>query len=192
MLSSCNYLTVICESLSLHIFFTMSAMRLPVAVLELDLTLFLDFFDYDRQLMDIDDDDISLRGFVSEAVRRESILPSPKMQSSSQSSLDSYDDDRMTMGSGDVPVASSKHADGYQGDDSNNECEDRRAVDDLLDEAFDTSDDYDADMDPRNVVLRQKPHQDPYYDPDMDVNNVVMRKKSNAGPVPVSMIDSAL
>ncbi|BFZ19830.1 hypothetical protein BsWGS_22869 [Bradybaena similaris] len=138
----------------------------------------------EKQLMDIDDDDISLRGFVSEAVRRESILPSPKLQSSSQSSLDSYDDDRMTMDSGDMPVSSSKHADGYQGDDSNDECADRHAVDDLLDEAFDISDDCDADMDPRNVVLRQKPQQDPYYDPDMDVNNVVMRKKSNAGPVP--------
>ncbi|CAG5135707.1 unnamed protein product [Candidula unifasciata] len=143
-----------------------------------------EFVPSEKQQMDIDDDDISLKGFVSEAVRRESILPSPKLQSSSQSSLDSYDDDRMTMDSEESAASSSKHG-GYVADDSNNELEDRQAVDDLLDEAFDdTSDDLDPDMDPRKVVLRKKPQQEHYYDPDMDVNNVVMRKKSSAIPKP--------
>lgn len=139
--------------------------------------------------MEIDDDDISLKGFVSEATRRESILPAPVPQSSSQSSLDSYDDDHMTVDSEESRKGSYSKRGGYHpDDDSTDDCDDRHAVDDLIDEALsDTSDDYDQDMDPKNVVLRRKPEQCTDYDPDMDINNVVMRKKT---PVPVSLYNN--
>ncbi|XP_055891176.1 anillin-like isoform X2 [Biomphalaria glabrata] len=144
-------------------------------------------FHSDRLSEDLDDDDISLKGFVSEAVRRESILPAPPLRSS-QSSLDSYEDERGTADSeGSSGGPSSKH-DGYGPDDESmdeDEVSNRNAVDDLLDEAMsDTTDDYDPDMDPKNVVLRRPPSKNT-YDPDMDPNNVQMRRKVNtAVPIP--------
>ncbi|XP_059140826.1 anillin-like isoform X2 [Physella acuta] len=138
-----------------------------------------------RFSLDIDDDDISLKGFVSEAVRRESILPVPAQRSSqSESSGDELGGTGDSEGSVDMP-SSSKHG-GYQADDDSMDEEDdsqRNAVDELLDEAMsDTSDDYDPDMDPNNVVLRRpRPNND--YDPDMDINNVQMRRKTT-DPVP--------
>ena len=146
------------------------------------------------------DDDISLRGFVSEATRRESIFGHPKQSSrTSASSVDSYGDSEGGLKSG-LDTAPSNHKAGYQpdeeslasGDDENDVLEDasynRKAVSDLLDDAFDDTMDegYDPDMDPKNVVMRKKQPcqvvQDDEYDPDMDVNNVVMRKK------PVSVV----
>ncbi|KAH9515677.1 hypothetical protein Btru_011718 [Bulinus truncatus] len=151
-----------------------------------------DDFSSDRLSEDLDDDDISLKGFVSEAVRRESILP-PAPLRSSQSSLDSYGDDHAAAESeGSSGEPSSKHG-GYRPDtesmeeeeDDEDEISNRNAVDDLLDEALsDTTDDYDPDMDPKNVVMRRPQNRDT-YDPDMDPNNVQLRRKVNtAVPVP--------
>ena len=145
------------------------------------------------------DDDISLRGFVSEATRRESIFGRPQPPSrTSGSSLDSYDDsDRATVDSEEglkcgSAASSSTHRTGYQPDEDSLGTDDedlednsskRKAVSDLLDDAFDDTidEDYDPDMDPRNVVMRKKQplQEEPIdaYDPDMDINNVVMRKK---------------
>ncbi|CAL1539975.1 unnamed protein product [Lymnaea stagnalis] len=145
-----------------------------------------EFASSDGLSIEIDDDDISLKGFVSEAVRRESILP-PPVQRASQSSLDSYEDDHGT-GDSEASCSGPSKRGGYQPDDESmdeydEENSNRRAVDDLLDEVMsDTSDDYDPDMDPHNVVLRKQ--QTNYsYDPDMDPNNVQMRRK-NTNPVP--------
>ncbi|XP_005093568.1 anillin isoform X3 [Aplysia californica] len=148
-----------------------------------------EFGSSDKLPMEIDDDDISLKGFVSEATRRESILP-PSMQrrANSHSSLDSYDDDDGKRGERRRNVAGpSSQAGGYQPDDDDSmydDDDDRNAVDDLLDEAMDDSEEYDPDMDPRNVVMRRKPSETPSddYDPDMDENNVVLRRKPQ--PVP--------
>ncbi|GFO20716.1 actin-binding protein anillin [Plakobranchus ocellatus] len=168
-----------------------------------------------RDILEMSDDDISLRGFVSEAVRRESIFGRPQQQlnRASSSSLDSYDDsDRATVDSEDClksgpAIASSSRKGGYQpdlesmgDDDDDDDMEDdsskRRAVNDLLDDAFDdTMDEYDPDMDPKNVVMRKKQprkeESDDSYDPDMDINNVVMRKKNKpAQPSYTSSIET--
>ena len=83
-------------------------------------------------------DDTSLKGFVSEQVRRESILPpagtldNPSCRGGYQADEDDEDDSSM------------------EGDSTNH----RMAVGDLLDEA---SENEDAVMDPDNVVLRRRP-----------------------------------
>ncbi|GFR71405.1 actin-binding protein anillin [Elysia marginata] len=150
-----------------------------------------------RNFLEVSDDDISLRGFVSEATRRESIFGRSQVPSrTSGSSLDSYDDsDQATVDSegglnSNSAASSSTHKTGYQpdeeslvSDDEEDDSNKRKAVNDLLDDAFDDTmeEDYDPDMDPNNVVMRKKQprHEKPEeeYDPDMDINNVVLRKK---------------
>ena len=119
--------------------------------------------------MDIDDDDISLKGFVSEAVRRESLLPpsGTLQRPTSYSSLDSYGDEKFKDGPGyQADEDEEDEEDSSEEDDSTNN---QLSVDDLLDEAMGDSDDNDTD-----VVMRTNTED---YDPDMDPDNVVLRRR---------------
>lgn len=151
--------------------------------------------------MEIDDDDISLKGFVSEAVRRESLGQLPHhRRPESQSSLDSYGENNGQSTSEDGTTTSASG--GYLPDDESMEeeedsgCNDRNAVDDLLDAAMDeTSDDYDPDMDPKNVVLHKRPSRSSLraveqakYEADMDIKDVVMRRKPQQNAVRMQTI----
>lgn len=123
--------------------------------------------------VDYDDDDISLKGFVSEAVRRESVIQPKRPDSEmSESSLDSYDYDRAKKTVDFCKKDRDIYADDSLSDDEDEEGEEGGSVDALLDEALSNSEESETES-----CSSTTKHRRDEYDPDMDPNNVQMRRR---------------